>query len=59
MPKQHFVKTVLVLKKSFGKFVEQAPIFFSFSLILFYFLTSQTHYEDAFSEDEQLKPLLL
>ena len=31
MPKQHFVKTILVLKKSFGKLVEQAPIFFSFS----------------------------
>ena len=41
MPKQHFVKTVLVLKKSFGKLVEQAPVFFSFSLIFFSFLTIQ------------------
>ena len=34
MPKQHFVKIVFCLKKSLGKLVKQAPVFFSFSPIL-------------------------
>ena len=58
MPKQHFIQTVLVLLLKFlGKLVEQAPVCFSFSFIFFSFLTSQTPFEDDFSEDEWLKPL--
>ena len=41
-----------------GKLVEQALVCFSFSLIFFSFLTSQTPSEDDNSEDEWLNPLL-
>ena len=57
MPKQHFVKKLLI-NKSFRRLVEQAPIFLSFSFIFFSLLISQTPYEDDFLEDEWLKPLL-
>ena len=41
MPKQHFVKTVLVWRiKFWGKLVEQALVFFPFSFVFFYFPTS-------------------
>ena len=64
MPKEHFVTSkflvfsfLVLKKKSFGRLVEQALVFLSFSLIFFSFLTSQTPSEDDFSEDEWLKPL--
>ena len=43
-----------IIEVVFGKLVQEAP-FLSFS---FSFLTSQTSFEDDFSEDEWLKPLL-
>ena len=57
MPKQHFVRIKLFIIEVGGKLVEQAPFFFSFFLILFSFLTSQTPSEDDNSEDEWLNPL--
>ena len=47
------------LLKFGGELVEQAPVFFSFSLIFFSFLTSQTPSEDDNSEDEWLNPSIL
>ena len=58
MPKQHFVKTDLVLRKVMGSLSNKLPFSFHFLSFFFSFLTSQTHFEDAFSEDERLKPLM-
>ena len=57
MPKQHFVKTVLVLLLNFWEACRTSSRFLSVSFIFFSFLTSQTPSKDDFSEDEWLKPL--
>ena len=58
MPKQHFVKTVLVLLLNFWESCRTSSRLLSFSLIFSHFLTSQTPSEDDNSEDEWLNPLL-
>ena len=50
---------VLIIEVGFfGKLVQEALVSFIFSHFPFSFLTSQTAFEDDFSEDGWIKPLL-
>ena len=52
MPKQHFVKTVFsFIIEVLGGLSNKLP-FLSFSFVFFSFLTSQTPFEDDFTEDD-------